>query len=166
MEGHSDFGQEDFTIPSRQTVFGDFLDLAQEVADEEARLGVDAGKCEIVVLGLEVELLLLREENREVRNDTYVDYKTLQSAQMDLGDIDEERRRTICHPLNDRVDLAFDPHTDMVTEDSHFPPDSDGSPCKRHQGGRNVSLPELHDHICRFEDREDRERRFEFRIVD
>lgn len=71
VECDANFGQKHFTVPSRQALFGDVLDLAQEVAHEQARFRVDARERQVVVLRFEVQLLLLREQNRQVRNDTF-----------------------------------------------------------------------------------------------
>ena len=69
MEGDANLGEEDLDVAPAETGERDLADLDEEVAHEETRLRVDPCKGHVVVLGLEVELLLPREEHRKPGDD-------------------------------------------------------------------------------------------------
>lgn len=66
VESDADFSQEHLGVAASQGASRDFADFAEEVARQKTRLGIDSGKCELVVLRLEVALLLLAEGMRKI----------------------------------------------------------------------------------------------------
>lgn len=63
MKSHSNLRQENLDVPSAQTQRRSFLHLDEEIAREETWFGVISCESHVVVLGLEIELLLFREED-------------------------------------------------------------------------------------------------------
>ena len=65
MERNPNLGQEHLDVLPAQARHSRFAHLDEEVAREQAWLGVDPRERQVVVLGLEIHLLLLGEEDRE-----------------------------------------------------------------------------------------------------
>jgi len=156
VEGDADLGQEDLLVPAAERLGRRILDALEELAREHAGLGVEAGEGELVVLGAEVALLLLREEDREVRNDgcetCCMSASTSWMSRPHMSPRGGTRRRTVGRALHDGVDLALDADADVVVEDAHLAPDRDARPGERHERRRDVALPQVHDHVGEADD--------------
>lgn len=157
MERDSNLSQEHFPIPPRQALLGNLFDFCQKVAHKQTRFCVDPREGEVVILGFKVEFLLFREQYREVRYDTCHEQTSARRIRKALNETIKVVFLTIGHALYDRVDFALDSDTDMIAKDGHLPSYRDRSSSERYERSRYVPLPQLHDHVCRFEDRQDRE---------
>lgn len=159
VEGYANLGEEDLGIPPRERSQRGLANLCEEVAREETRLGVEPCKGEVVVLGLEVRLLLLGEEQREVRDDGCATGMTSSAPTPSNGSklAPKAIPRTIRCALHDRVDLAFDAHADVIVEDAHLAAHRDRRASERDERRRDVALPQMHDHVGEADDGDGRE---------
>lgn len=73
MKRHPNLRQKHLCIPPRQRSTGRVSNFGEELAREEARFRVEARVDVVVVFRLEVELFLLGELEREVRDDGCAD---------------------------------------------------------------------------------------------